>query len=95
MATIQQVINRSEFMQTIRSPVLYRWLGEFDGVQYRYPEDKNTELKIKEPNDNLYVLYVRAMNDFFNFDLAAYSASAVLFEHEYSEYLRKNGGVQG
>ncbi len=87
--TIQQKIETSKIMKAIRIPVLYQWLGYLDGEKYLYPEDEDTELKIKEPEDNLYDLYVTAINDFYSGDLAAYTASAIMFEHEYEAYKKR------
>lgn len=88
MPTVQQVIDRVNF-PGISDSIKCMWLGELDGVRYRYPEDKDTELKIKEPDDKIYDLYLEAMNAFFSGELSEYSAKAILFEDEYQEYMRK------
>ena len=86
---------------TVSDALKCRWLSELDGkivcdtmkrqdfVPYRFPEDGEKELVVKEPYDNLYELYLIAMSDFFSGEMANYSASAMLFEQAYSEF-RKN-----
>lgn len=86
---------------TIPDSIKCRWLSELDGkiaretmhkddfVPYKFPEDGERELAVKEPYDNIYELYLIAMSDFFSGELANYSASAVMFEEAYSEF-RKN-----
>lgn len=91
---------------TVPDSIKCRWLSELDGkimketmhkddfIPYRFPDDGERELVVKEPYDNLYELYLIAMSDFFSGELANYSSSAVLFEEAYSEfrksYLRNN-----
>lgn len=89
MATVKQVIDRVKLPGEIADSIKCMWLGEFDKVRYRYPEDKDTELKIKEPDDNIYDLYLEAMNAFFSGELSEYSAKAILFGSEYQAYMRK------
>lgn len=84
MPTIKEVINRVELSGNIAVSIKYRWLGELDGKNYKYPDDADTELVFKTP-DNLYDLYLKAMNDFFTGDMVNYSASAILFEQAYAE----------
>lgn len=86
---------------TIPDSIKARWLSELDGkisretmhnndfAPYKFPEDGDKELLVKEPYDNIYTLYVMAMSDFFSGEMANYSASAILFEQAYSEF-RKN-----
>lgn len=89
MATVQQVIDRVKLPGEITDSIKCMWLGELDKVRYRYPEDKDTELKIKEPHDNIYDFYLEAMDSFFRGELAEYSAKAIRFESEYQAYLRR------
>ncbi len=91
MATIKQVIDRVNLPETITDSIKYRWLGELDGIKYKFPEDKDTELVAKEPYDTIYDKYLYAMKDFVSGDLANYSASAILFESAYYEYLLNKG----
>ena len=91
MPTVQQVIDRVKLPETIPDSIKYRWLGELDKRRYRYPEDKDTELVAKEPFDTLYDKYLYAMKDFVSGDLANYSASAIIFERAYFEYLLNEG----
>ncbi len=84
MPTIKEVINRVKLQGKICDSVKYRWLGELDNKSYEYPDDADTELIFKNP-DNLYDLYLKALNDFFTGDMVNYSASAILFEQAYAE----------
>lgn len=93
MATVKQVIDRVELLDTIHESVVYRWLGQLDGRTYTFPEDKDTELKIKEPDDSLYDLYLKAMNTFFMGDLKDYQDKAIDFQLAYQEYLDKEQGI--
>ena len=86
---------------TVSDSIKCRWLSELDGkimcetmhrtdfIPYKFPEDGDKELVVKEPYDNIYELYLIAMSDFFSGEMANYSSSAILFEQAYSEF-RKN-----
>ena len=101
--TINNVIENAMNVHpdTIPDGVKARWISELDGKilretigdnsfkGYSFPEDKDKELVLKAPYDNIYELYIIAMSDFFSGELASYSASAILFEQAYSEF-RKN-----
>lgn len=101
--TVNSVIEQTMKLHpdTITDAVKCRWLSELDGkimretmlredfVPYKFPEDGEKELVVKEPYDNLYGLYLIAMSDFFSGEMANYTASAVLFEEAYLEF-RKN-----
>ena len=103
MATVNNVIERAVRLHpdTIDDAIKCRWLSELDGKimretmldnsfgGYSFPEDGDTELKVKPPYDNIYELYIIAMSEFFSGELAAYSASATLFDQAYTEF-RKN-----
>lgn len=89
MPTIKEVLNRVKLSGNIRESVKYRWLGHLDNKSYKYPDDADTELVFKTP-DNLYDLYLKAMNDFFAGDMVNYSASAILFEQAYAEREQNN-----
>jgi hypothetical protein len=89
MATVQQVIDRVKLPGEIADSIKCMWLGELDKERYRYPDDKDTELKIKEPDDNIYDLYLDAMYAFFCGELSEYPSKAILFEDEYQAYMRK------
>ena len=95
MATVKQVIDRVKLQGDYSDSIKCMWLGELDKVRYRYPEDKDTELKIKEPDDTIYDLYLEAMDAFFSGELAEYSARAILFESEYQAYLRRRKEKEG
>ena len=85
MPTIKEVIDRVKLPGAISDSFKYRWLGQLDNVKYRYPEDADTELAIKPPYDNVYDLYLKAMNDFFRYDMRAYEESANEFRKAYAE----------
>lgn len=83
MPTIREVLAKAQTHEDIPEAVKYRWLGELDKESYRYPEDADTELKLKSVE--VYALYLEAMDTFFSGDLAEYSAKAILFERAYTE----------
>lgn len=89
MATVQQVIDRVKLPGEYSDSIKCMWLGELDGVRYRYPEDKDTVLKIKEPDDNIYDLYLKAMDSYFAGDISGYFVDAQMFQIRYQEYLEK------
>ena len=77
MSTVQTLIDSVNLPGDIPDSIKYRWLGELNGVQYRYPNDANTELRYE---DEICETYLIAMNDFFTGDLEAYSVSATNFQ---------------
>ncbi|MBQ3022746.1 MAG: hypothetical protein IJD91_05460 [Clostridia bacterium] len=101
--TINSVIAEAQRLHpdTISDSIKVRWLNELDGkimretmhrddfTPYKFPEDGEKELLVKEPYDNIYTLYIIAMSDFFSGEMESYSASAVLFDTAYTEF-RKN-----
>lgn len=74
------------------------WLNELDGkvkklvkeeenpTPYNYPADLNTELVIPYPFDDVYVLYLESMIDYYNREYANYNNSAMMFENRFTEY---------
>ena len=84
MPTIKEVINRVKLQGDIPDSIKNRWLGELDGIKYKYPYDADTELVIKKPT-NIYEKYLRAMNDFFTGNLREYEKSADEFKRAYAE----------
>lgn len=92
----------------VASSVKLRFLGEIEGkvkveLLGEMPEDsrpfdqytaETTELCVPHPYDQLYWLYVMAMMDYVNGDLARYENSAALFNIAYQNYgkwLKKRG----
>lgn len=80
--TLKEIIEKVTLSGEIPDSIKYRWVGELDGENYRYPEDADVELKY---SFKLYQLYLIAMNEFFTGDLSNYAASAILFEKAYAE----------
>ena len=85
MPTIKEVLNRVKLPGEISDSIKVRWLGQLDNVKYRYPDDVDMELAFKPPHDHIYDLYLRAMNDFFSYDMRAYEESANKFRKAYAE----------
>ena len=85
MPTIKEVLNKVNLSETITESIKYRWLSQLDNINYKYPEDADVELAIKPPYDNVYVLYLKAMNEFFTGDMRAYEKSAREFDIAYSK----------
>ena len=89
MATINSIIKKvnSYHPDDIPESIKYRWLGELDKKKYSYPEDRETELSIKPPHDNIYELYIVAISDFFSGNLKEYAESAQNFQIEYEKLM--------
>ena len=85
MPTIKEVLNRVKLQGNISEEFKYRWLSQLDNVKYKCPDDADTELAIKSPYDNVYDLYLKAMNDFFLCDMRAYEKSSEEFYRAYME----------
>lgn len=83
--TIKEVISRVNLPETINDSIMYRWLGELDKKTYKYPDDADTELAIKDAD--IYEKYLIAMIDFCSGDLKAYQKSAIEFQLAYEERL--------
>ena len=76
----------------------FRWINELDGkvqklvmqndtiTQYAYPDDMDKELLIPPPFDDVYVLYLESMIDYYNREYGNYNNSATMFETRFSEY---------
>ena len=87
MPTIREVLAKAQTREDLSDAIKYHWLGELDKRKYSYPEDADTELKLRSVE--VYVLYLEAMEAFFSGDLAEYSAKAILFERAYTEEVRR------
>ncbi len=101
--TINTAISEAQTLHpdSIPDSIKVRWLSELDGkimretmlcddfTSYRFPEDGDKQLIVKEPYDNIYTLYIIAMSDFFSGEMENYGASAALFDTAYTEF-RKN-----
>lgn len=55
---------------------------------YCYSDDKNTELQVKAPYDNIYALYLMAMIDFFNGEYNRYANTYEMFNSQYIAFVR-------
>ena len=53
---------------------------------YAYPDDMDKELLIPPPFDDVYVLYLESMIDYYNREYGNYNNSATMFETRFSEY---------
>lgn len=66
------------------------WVGNYriESVFLGYPEDvaDDTELLVKFPNDNLYILYLQSKIDFHNAEINKYNNSRQLFNNAYLTY---------
>ena len=101
--TINMAISEAQTLRPDAAPdsIKTRWLSELDGkimretmlrgdfTPYKFPDDAEKTLVVKEPYDNIYPLYIIAMSDFFSGEMENYSASATLFDTAYAEF-RKN-----
>lgn len=66
------------------------WIGAYtvEPVFLGYPEDvpDDTELLVKFPNDNLYILYLQSQIDYYNAEITKYNNSRQLFNNAYLTY---------
>ena len=83
MPTIRNVLSEAQIGEGLSEAIKYRWLGELDKKKYSYPEDADTELKLK--NAEVYVTYLEAMDTFLSGDMVEYSVKAELFQMAYEE----------
>lgn len=101
MPTIDEVIERVDRVRlnSYEDSVKAAWLLELDGRLFAegfaegektppkaYPEDGRLPLLVPFPYDNLYDLYLYAMMDFHNRELANYNNSAELFNAALDEF---------
>ncbi len=75
-----------------------KWISDLDGmvkrlvmqetetVDYKFPEDLDTELLVPAPFDSVYALYVASMLDFHNKEYPNYNNSALMFQTRFDEY---------
>lgn len=75
-----------------------RWINDLEGMvkrlviqdkeftPYEYPGDMDKELLVPAPFDNVYVLYLEAMIDFYNKEYGNYNNSVAMFEANFTEY---------
>ena len=87
MPTIKEVLKEAQTSSEISDAIKYRWLGELDKKTYSYPEDADTELRMK--NIEVYTTYLKAMEAFFTGNMGNYNALALLFEIVYREEMLK------
>lgn len=87
MPKIKDVLKEVHTSEEISDAIKYRWLGELDKKKYSYPEDADTELKMK--NIEVYTTYLKAMEAFFSGDMDNYNALALLFKLAYEEEMSK------
>lgn len=82
------------------------WLSELDGKialeiyksgnvpRYEYPSNSETELMVAHPHSDIYPLYLVAMIDFYNQDIAGYQNAMSMFNNKYDIfakwYIRNN-----
>jgi hypothetical protein len=81
MSTVQTLIDSVNLPGETPDSIKYRWLSELNGVQYRYPDDADKELKY---SDNLCEKYLIAMSDFFSGDMDDYIKSSREFKIAYA-----------
>ena len=101
MPTINEVIERVDKVKlnSYEDSAKAAWLIELDGkifLEVRrgeapeppriYPEDGDIPLLVQSPYDNLYDLYLYAMIDFNNREIANYGNSMTMFNSAMDEY---------
>lgn len=94
MATMKSVIVELEEVKpnVIPDEIKYKWLATLDGrisievfgekeaKTYALPDDADTELLVKAPHDDIYVLYCSAMVDFYNREYENYNNAVMIFQ---------------
>ena len=77
-----------------------RWLNEVEGrvqskvflfgpdniTKYKWPENADTELFVKEPYDEIYYEYLQAKIDYQNGEYDKYANSMTMFESVFAEF---------
>lgn len=87
MPKIKDVLSQAKMAEGIAEEVKYRWLGQLDGKTYTFPEDADTELKMK--SIKVYTTYLEAMDAFFSGDMASYEVLALKLRLAYEEEMRR------
>ena len=59
---------------------VYRGSEWVEFLERNYPDGKTAELLMPYPNDDIYVLYLTAIIDFYNQELDKYQNDSVIFE---------------
>lgn len=100
MATMNQVIEELDALKpnVYTEEDKYKWMARLDGmisaevhrdaepVQYKLPDDADTELLVGMPYDDIYVMYCAAMVDFHNREYTAYNNSVMMFNERLEAY---------
>lgn len=102
METIDTIIAKVDQLKpsTYSDEQKAAWLIELDGKIYletmkgvstteppkEYPKDGAVPLLVGWPFDNIYVLYLIAMIDYSNQEIANYNVSAAMFDAAFSEF---------
>ena len=102
MTINKAIANAAElYPDSISDEIKARWLSELDGkisretmhkndfIPYEFPKDGDKSLLAAPPYDNIYELYIIAMSQFHNCELASYGATAAIFGRSFEEF-RKN-----
>lgn len=98
--TINKVIEYVDMVKpnAYEEEAKFAWLQELDGmvarvvmqlpepVAYEYPADMDTELLVPAPFDGIYALYMMAMIDFHNREIADYNNTMLMFNTKFDEY---------
>lgn len=77
----------------------YKWINTLEGLVcrevlqrdepgYFLPDDADNPLLIEHPFNDLYVLYVASMIDFYNREYDNYNNAAQMFHERYEQYKR-------
>lgn len=83
---------KTEWVSTVEGnikKVSDKWSGETTPfVNYTYTDDMNSQLIAQSPHDQLYLLYLASMIDFWNKEYVSYSNSQIMFNSAMDEYER-------
>lgn len=83
----QKLIWLNELEARIQKDVLLQWPGEW--VQYRWPEDRDTEPLLDAPDDAMYRHWLEAQIDYANGEYSKYQNTAVMFNQVWGAFVSR------
>lgn len=100
--TINEAIMAADELRpnTFSENMKCEWLSELDGKvalevkkseevpRYEYPNDGDGELMVAYPHSDIYPLYLAAMIDFYNQDIAGYQNVMNMFNNRYDIFAK-------
>lgn len=81
---VDMMVWLNEIEARVQLEVMLRWPGET--VQYRWPEDRETELLLHPPHTAAYRYWLQAMVDFENGEYSKYQNTMEMFNAAWSAF---------